>query len=67
LFDVNNGAYGIPSHLLGDKCYYLINWIMTYFKEERQHVILEFLYNRKHKGGHSMIENNGILKKLSKC
>jgi hypothetical protein len=39
---------------------------MTSFKEG-QHAILELLYNRKHKRGHSIVENNGILKKLSKC
>jgi hypothetical protein len=36
---------------------------MTSFKEERQHAILELLYNRIHKRGHSIVENNGILKK----
>jgi alpha-galactosidase/6-phospho-beta-glucosidase family protein len=36
---------------------------MTPFKEERHHAILEFLYNKKHKRGHFIVENNGILKK----
>jgi site-specific DNA-adenine methylase len=39
---------------------------MTSFKEKRHHAILELLYNRKHKRGHSTVENNGILKKTFK-
>jgi site-specific DNA-adenine methylase len=39
---------------------------MTSFKEERQHAILELFYNKKHKRGHSIVENNGILKKTFK-
>jgi hypothetical protein len=36
-------------HLLGDKGYSLISWIMTPYKEEGKFSILEFLYTRKHK------------------
>jgi hypothetical protein len=39
---------------------------MTSLKKERQHAILELFYNRKHKRGHSIVENNGILKKTFK-
>lgn len=38
---------------------------MTSFKEKKQHAILELLQNRKHKRGHFIVENNGILKKNS--
>jgi len=40
--------------------------MMTSFKEKQQHAILELLHNRKHKRGHSIVENNGILKKSFK-
>ncbi len=41
LFDVTIGEYAIPPYLLVDKGYPLINWIMTPFKEEGQHIILQ--------------------------
>jgi hypothetical protein len=37
---------------------------MTPFKEEGHHIVLELLYNIRHKEGHSIVENTfGILKK----
>lgn len=50
-------------HLLGDKGYPLISWIMTPYKEKGKFSILELLYNMKHKRGHSIVEKAfGILK-----
>ncbi len=47
-----------------DKGYPLISWIMTLFKEEGPHMILELLYNKKHKCGQFVVENSfDILKK----
>ncbi len=67
LFDPRKGVNGFPSYLLGDKGYPLITWIMTPFKKEGQHSILEILYNRKHKRGRLVVENIfGILKKTFK-
>jgi hypothetical protein len=57
LFDPRKGVDGFPPYLLGDKGYQLITWIMTPFKEEGQHSILELLYNRKHKQGRLIVEN----------
>jgi hypothetical protein len=56
LIEVNRGSNGFLLYLLGDKGYPLILWIMTQFKEEGQHTILE-LFNRKHKKGCSFMEN----------
>jgi hypothetical protein len=33
---------------------WVTNWIMTFFKEKMQHIILEFFYNKRHKKGKSM-------------
>jgi len=64
LFDVNKVVDGTPPYLLGDKGYSLINWIMTPFKKEGQHSILELLYNNKHNIGRYVVENAfAILKK----
>jgi hypothetical protein len=53
--------------LLGDKGYPLVNWIMTLFKKNGHHTIFKLLYKRKHKKGHSIVENYfGILKKTFK-
>jgi len=50
LFDITKGCgNGILPYLLGDKRYPLINLIMTLFKEDKHHSILELLYNKKHK------------------
>jgi MoaA/NifB/PqqE/SkfB family radical SAM enzyme len=57
LFDPNKGVDGFPLYLLGDKGYTLITWIMTPFKKEGEHSILDLLYNRKHKRGRPVIEN----------
>jgi hypothetical protein len=56
LIEVNRGSNGFFLYLLGDKGYPLILWIMTQFKEEEQHTILE-LFNRKHKKGCFFMEN----------
>jgi hypothetical protein len=48
LFIPNKGVDGVLPYLLSDKTYPLIYWIMMCFKKERQHLILELLYNRKH-------------------
>jgi hypothetical protein len=48
LFDITQGCgNGILSYLLGDEGYPLINLIMTLFKEDKHHSILELLYNKK--------------------
>jgi len=47
-----------------DKRYPLISWIITPFKEQGPHMILELLYNKKHKCGRFVVENFfNILKK----
>ncbi len=46
LFDPSTRVEQIPPYLLGDKGYILINWIMTSFKEDGQHCILELFYNK---------------------
>ncbi len=56
LFDVSKGVDCTLPYLLGDKGYSLINWIMTPFKKEGQHSILELLYNRKHKKCRYVVE-----------
>jgi hypothetical protein len=69
LFDPSKGVEGILPYLylLGDKGYFLINWIMTSFKEDGQHSILKLFYNKKHKSGKFVVENVfGILKKMFK-
>jgi hypothetical protein len=66
LFDVSkNCGNGAPPYLLRDKSYPLvITWIMTPFKEEGTHTMLELFYSRKHKQGWSIVENAfGILNK----
>ncbi len=63
LFDPIKGVEGISPYFLGDKGYLLINWIMTLFKKDGHHLILELLYNKKHKKGRFVVENVGILKK----
>jgi len=63
LFDPIKGVEGISPYFLGDKGYLLINWIMTLFKKDGHHFILELLYNKKHKKGRFIVENVGILKK----
>ncbi len=45
------------SYLTGDKGYLLLPWIMTPHNEGQQHAMLEFLYNRKHKCEHLIMEN----------
>jgi hypothetical protein len=66
LFD-NKGVDGVLPYLLSDNDYPLICWIMTPFKEEGQHSILELFYNWKHKKGKSVVDNSfGILKKTFK-
>jgi hypothetical protein len=70
LFDLNKGCgNGTPPYLIGDKNHpFIITWIMTPFKEEGTHTILELFYNRKHKQGWSIVENAfGILKKKFKA
>jgi len=47
---------GFPPYLLGDKGHPLISSIMTLFKEEGQHLVLEIQYNEKHKRGCSIVE-----------
>jgi len=65
LFDPRKGVDGFSLYLLGDKGYTLITWIMTPFKKEGQHSILDILYNRKHKRGRLVVENFfSILKKI---
>ncbi len=56
---------GTPPYLLKDKSYLLvITSIMTPFKEEGTHTILELFCNRKHKQGWLIMENAfGILNK----
>jgi hypothetical protein len=69
LFDITRGSCKdeILPYLFGDKGYPLINWIMTPFKEDEQHNILELFYNIKHKKGQSVVDNAfGILKKTFK-
>ncbi len=66
LFASTNSTFqhGFPPYFLSDKGYPLILWIMTPFKEEGQHTIVESLYNQKHKQGHFILDNAfGILKK----
>ncbi len=48
---------GIPPYLFRDKRYSLINWIMTLYKKDGHHTILELFYNKKHKQGHFVIKN----------
>ncbi len=64
LFDITRGSqHEFPHYILGDKGYPLISWIMTPFKEDANHTILKFLYNKKHKRGQSVVQNSfGILK-----
>ncbi len=68
LFDPNKGVDGVFPYLLNDKGYPLICWIMTPFKKEGQHSILELLYNRKHKRGKLVVENSfgKIFKEIQK-
>jgi hypothetical protein len=48
LFDITRGSqHEFPHYILGDKGYPLISWIMTPFKEDVNHTILELLYNKK--------------------
>jgi hypothetical protein len=51
LFDIINGSYEDinPPYFLGDKGYPFINWIMTLFKIDEHHSILELFYNIKPK------------------
>jgi len=44
LFHHNKNVNEFPPCLLGDKGYPLIAWIMTPYKEDGQHTILELLY-----------------------
>jgi hypothetical protein len=48
---------GNPPYLLGDKGYSFISWIMTPYTEEGTHIIIEHLYQKKHKREHFTIEN----------
>jgi hypothetical protein len=57
LFDIARGSqHEISLYILGDKGYPLISWIMTPFKEDANHTILKFLYNKKHKRGQSVVD-----------
>lgn len=69
LFDITRGSCKdeILPYLLCDKGYPFISWIMTLFKEDGQHNILELLYNIKHKKGRFVVDNAfGTLKKIFK-
>jgi hypothetical protein len=65
LFEIGKASQnGFAPYLVGDKGYPLISWIMMPYNEEGQHLILEFLYNMKHKRDHFVVENAfSILKK----
>jgi hypothetical protein len=57
LFDIARGSqHEISLYILGNKGYPLISWIMTPFKEDANHTILKFLYNKKHKRGQSVVD-----------
>jgi hypothetical protein len=46
LFAFNNSTFQHgPPYFLSVKGYPLITWIMTHFKEEGQHTIVDSLYN----------------------
>jgi hypothetical protein len=55
-----------PPYSLGDKGYPLLPWLMTLHKEDGEaHLILELLYNHKHKRGRLVVENAyDILKQM---
>jgi hypothetical protein len=66
LFDIARGSqHEFPLYILGDKGYPLISWIMTPFKEDVNHTILKFLYNKKHKRGQSVVENSFEILKIT--
>jgi hypothetical protein len=49
LLNLNLGCQdGLLPYILGDKCYFLLSWIMVSHKE-REHIVLEALYDRNHK------------------
>ncbi len=66
LFDIARGSqHEFPLYILGYKGYPLISWIMTPFKEDVNHTILKFMYNRKHKSGQSVVENSFVILEIT--
>jgi hypothetical protein len=50
LFELGRGSQNeFFPYLLGDKEYPLISWIITPYKNDGQHYVLEFLYNVRKK------------------
>lgn len=60
----SNNQDGIPPYLLGDKGYPLLSWILTPVKDDGHELsVIEYIYNKKHRRGRSVVENAfGILK-----